>query len=204
MKLVGMLSTALLVAAPAMACAQAHGGMAGGAGRSGFSQASTAHGSASWGPGFGPASAGHGAGHGGRFHGGRGSDRHDGGFHDRFHDHNHGVWLGWGPYWGWGWPDCGAYGDACDWGDESGPGAPSDDYGFTDAGYPETPSPDDAACGAWLRHGAGYAWTRRACGDPPAADPPAHAAVAAKECGDWVWRADLHRSICKRPAHAAG
>ncbi len=196
MKLVGMLSTALLVAAPAMVCAQAHGGMGGmggmggGAGRGGFSQVSTARASASWGPGFGPATAGHGAGHGGGFHGGRGFDRHGRGFHDHFH--GHGAWLGWGPYWGWGWSDCGADGDTCDWGDESGPGAPSDDYGYTDG--PST----EAACGAWLRHGDGYAWTRRACGDPPAADPPAHAGVAANDCSDWVWRADLHRSVCKR------
>ena len=31
-----------------------------------------------------------------------------------------------------------------------------------------------------------------------AADPPARPAMAANECSDWIWRADLHRSVCKR------
>ena len=202
MKLVGLLSTGVLLAAPVAAAAQGHGGMgggmAGGAGPGAVTQVSMMRGGASFGPGHGPS-------HGGGFHG-HGFDRHDHGFHDHdfgdhhFHDHfhDHGLFLGWGPWWGWGWPDCGANGDACDWGDESGPGDPSDDYGYTDG-----PSPN-AACGAWLRHGAGYAWTRRVCGDPPAADPPSHAAVASNECSDWVWRADLRRSVCKRASHAAG
>jgi hypothetical protein len=177
-----------MLAAPALASAQGHGGMAGGmaggAGRGGMTQVAMVHGGA-WHGGF-------------RGHAGDGHGRfvHDHFFHDRFHDH--GLFLGWGPYWGWGWSDCAAYGDACDWGDESGPGDASDDYGYTEG------PPVNAACGTWLRHGAGYAWTRRVCGDPPAADPPANAAVASNECGDWVWRADLHRSVCKRSSHAVG
>ncbi|HEX3406321.1 MAG TPA: hypothetical protein VHS81_03705 [Caulobacteraceae bacterium] len=190
MRLVGLLSTVLLISAPVAASAQGHGGMAAGAGRAGVSQVSMTQG-ASWGPGFGPSHGGlrrAGGSH------GRGFDNHHG-FHD--HDHLHGAFLGWGPYWGWGWQGCGAFGDACDWGEESGPGAPSDDYGYTDG------PTSDAACGAWLRRGAGYVWTRRVCGEPAAADPPAHA-VATNECSDWVWRADLHRSVCKRGARAEG
>jgi hypothetical protein len=196
MKLLGMLSAGLLLAAPVAAVAQGHGGMgggmAGGAGHGGVTQVSMVRGGASFGPGHGPARGG--------FHG-HGFDGHDHGFHDHgFHDHfhNHGLLLGWGPYWGWGWPDCSAYGDACSWGDESSADDPSDDYGHTDG-----PAPN-AACGAWLRHGAGYVWTRRICGDAPAADPPSHAAVASNECSDWVWRADLRRSVCKRASHAEG
>ncbi len=201
MKLVGVVSTVLIAAAPVAAGAQGHGGMPGAA-RVGVGPVSIAH-NAGWGPGFGPVSAAHGAG----FHGHGGFDHHDHGFHDHgshdhghHHFHGHGVWWGWGPDWGWGWPgDCGPYGDACDWGEESGPGAPSDDYGYTDAPVA------DAACGAWLRHGGGYVWTRRVCGgDLPAADPPRAAAVASNECSDWVWRADLHRSVCRRAARAAG
>lgn len=192
MKLGGILTAALLLAAPVAAVAQGHGGGMSGAGVAG-GHAGTGQVSMDRG----------GAGHGGfRGHGfgGPGHVIHDHFFHDRFHDH--GLFLGWSyPFWGW--PDCGAYGDACDWGDESGPGASSDDYGDTDTGYVDGPPPN-AACGTWLRHGAGYVWTRRVCGDPPAADPPEHAAVATNECSDWVWRADLHRSVCRRSSHAVG
>jgi len=202
MKLGVVLTTVLLMAAPVVVNAQAHGGagsgMAGGAGHAGPGHGSMAH-VASWGPGFGPSSRRGGIGQGGGFHGHGGFDHHDHGLHDHDHDHFHGVEWGWGPYWGWGWSDCGAYGDACDWGGESGPGDASDDYGYTDG------PTFNAACGAWLRHGAGYVWTRRACGgEPSAADPPSHAAVASNECSDWVWRADLHRSVCKRATRGVG
>jgi len=204
MRLVGLLSTVALVAAPVAVAAHGHGGMAGGGARVGVSQVSMVHGGASFGPGFGPAVVSsrdgfHGRGFDRRDHGFHGHGSHDHGFRDQGghnHFHDHGPWLGWGPYWGWGWSDCGAHGDACDWGEESGPGDPSDDYAYADG--PTT----DAACGAWVRRGAGYAWTRRICGGPPAADPPAQAAVATNECSDWVWRADLHRSVCKRGSRA--
>ncbi len=194
MRLSGVLTTVLLLAAPVAAGAQGHGGMAGGHG--GAVAVAAAHG----GPGWGHAGAWHGAGfHGPDFgHGfgpgfGHGFD-HDHFFHGRFHDHGF-VW-GWYPYWGW--PDCGADGDSCNWGDESDPGAPSDDYGYT-----EGPPPPEASCGGWVRRGGRYAWAPNACSDPPPADPPRHE-VASNECSDWVWRTDLHHSVCKRAAHAAG
>jgi hypothetical protein len=159
MKLVGILTTALLLAAPVAAGAQGHGG--GGAAHVGVGH-----------PGF--------HGHGGVV--GRGGD-----FRGRFR--NGGLLLGGYPYWGW---DCAADSIGCDWGGD--PGGPATDIAY---GGPAR----DPSCGAWVRRAAGYAWAPDACNDPPsAADPPSRPAMAANECSDWVWRADLHHSVCKRPA----
>lgn len=126
-----------------------------------------------------------GGGHVGGFHG-PGPGR---GFRDRF------LLWGWPA---WGWSDCGLYGDNCDWDATGQPGAPP-------AGYADASMTGPAPCGAWISRAGGYAWAPDACRDPPAAaDPPPHAAVASNECSDWVWRADLRRSICRRPARTAG
>jgi hypothetical protein len=158
MKLVGILTTVLLLAAPVAAGAQGHGGV--GAGHVGVVHT-----------GF----HGHGVvGRGGEFPG-------------RFR--NGGLLL-WGyPYWGW---DCAADAIGCDWGGD--PGASPTDVAY---GGPAR----DPSCGAWVRRAGSYAWAPDACNDPPAAaDPPARPAMAANECSDWVWRADLHHSVCKRQA----
>ena len=159
MKLAGILTTVLLLAAPLAAGAQGHGGV-------GAARVSVVH------TGF----HGHGVvGRGGEFRG-------------RFR--NGGLLL-WGyPYWGW---DCAADSIGCDWGGD--PGGPAADIAYGG------PAPRDPACGAWVRRAGGYAWAPDACNDPPAAaDPPSRPAMAANECSDWVWRADLHRSVCKRQA----
>jgi hypothetical protein len=129
-----------------------------------------------------------GAGHLGGFHGpGPGSDR---GF--RFRDR----FLVWGwPYWGWS--DCGLYGDNCDWDGPGEPGPPAD--GYADASMTGPPP-----CGAWVSRAGGYAWAPDACRESPAAADPPHAALAAGECSDWVWRASLHRSVCRHPSRASG
>ena len=99
-----------------------------------------------------------------------------GGFHDRdhFHDHFRDRFLV-GGWPYWGWSDCGLSGDNCDWDAQGDPGAPP--AGYADASM----------------HG-----------DPPAAADPPHAAIASNECSDWVWRANLHHSVCRRPSRLAG
>ena len=159
MKLVGILTSVLLLAAPAAAVAQGHGGV-------GAAHVGIVH------PGF----------HG---HGGLAGRRGD--FRGRFR--NGGLAL-WGyPFWGW---DCAADAIGCDWGGDPAR-VPSDiAYGG--------PAPRDASCGAWVRRAGSYAWAPDACNDPPAAaDPPVRPAMASNECSDWVWRADLHHSVCRRP-----
>ena len=69
----------------------------------------------------------------------------------------------------WGWSDCAPY-SGCDVEGDDPPGV-------TDAGYVDPPAPPP-----------GYAMARWA---------PRRAEV--NECSDWVWRARLHRSVCKRP-----
>jgi hypothetical protein len=97
------------------------------------------------------------------------------GFHDRFHDRFHdGFLVGGWPYWGWS--GCGINVDDCDW------DAQGDDPGPPPAGY------------------ADASMTRA----PPAAADPPHAAIASNECSDWVWRASLHHSVCRRPSRLAG
>jgi hypothetical protein len=161
MKLVGILTTVLLLAAPVAAGAQGHGGM--GAAHVGIVHA-----------GF------HGHGHGAV---GRGGDFR-GGFRG-------GGLLLWGyPYWGW---DCAADSIGCDWGGDAGAGP-------ADIAYGGGPAPGDPACGAWVRRAGAYAWAPDACNEPPAAADPPRRALASNECSDWVWRADLHHSVCKQRA----
>lgn len=160
MKLVGILATALLLAAPVAAGAQGHGGGLGAA------HVGIVH--------AGP------HGHGGVGRGGQ--------FHGRFRG---GGLLLWGyPYWGW---DCAADSIGCDMSGD--PGASPTDVAYASG------APRDPSCGAWVRRAGGYAWAPDACDEPPAAaDPPPHPTMAANECSDWVWRADLHHSVCKRQA----
>jgi hypothetical protein len=169
MRLGAVVTTVFLLAAPALAAAQGHGGMglAGGPGHG--SQMIMTHGGVGFGHGGGWGGAWHGD---GGFHGGFGHDHfdHDHFFHGRFdHDHffhDHGVVVGWYPYWGW---DCGPYGDDCAWGDDHDRSRWSDDGRYLD------PPPR---------------------GEAPA-DAPMRAAAASNECSDWVWRASLRRSVCK-------
>ncbi len=177
MKLAGVLTTVLLLGLPLAAAAQGHGGAA--------RVAVAAHG----GPGM-----GHGMGHAGGFHGpGPG---HGFGFRDRFHDRFHdGLLVGGWPYWGWS--GCGLNVDDCDW-DSQG-----DDPGAPPAGYADA-SMTGPPCGGWVSRAGGYAWAPDACRDPPAAADPPHAAIASNECSDWVWRASLHHSVCRRPSRTSG
>ena len=160
MKLIGVLTAALVLCAPVAAGAQVHG--------MGAPHVAIVH----------PGGV-HVRGVAFRDRDGRGRD-----MRGRFR----GDLLLWGyPYWGW--PDCGP--DAgCDWDD---PGLPPG--GYAGAGGP---MPADPSCGAWVRRPGGFAWASDACGDPRAADPPARPTLASNECSDWVWRASLHRSVCKR------
>jgi hypothetical protein len=153
MKLGGILTAVMVMAAPA-AFGQAHGlGMAhGGAGV--------------WHGGGGHMHGGPGRGHGG----------HDHFFHNHFHGHNAAWAWYYPPYW-----------------DDMGDQDTSDNES-----YAEAPTPD-LSCGGWVAHGERYAWRPDACRSAPA-DPP-QPALASNECSDWVWRADLHHSICKRGAY---
>jgi hypothetical protein len=58
-----------------------------------------------------------------------------------------------------------------------------------------------AACGGWVQRAGRFVWLANACGaDAKAPSPARRAAASANECSDWVWRADLRHSVCKRPA----
>jgi hypothetical protein len=136
------------------------------------------------------AHGGHGWGHSGGFHG-RGFGHH--GFHRHFDPEG----VAWGWYYPYGgWSDCG---DSCGWGDDGDFGAPPQG-----PGYAEQPPPPEASCGGWIWHDSRYVWAPDACSYPPPADPPQAAASASNECSDWVWRAALHHSICKRPERQGG
>jgi hypothetical protein len=178
----GSVLAILVLAAPAAAAAQGHGAGFGG----GFGLAVG---------GMGHSGVSSGFGHGGSHGPGRGDFRHDG-FHEHGFDHHHfrdHAVAGWG-WWGWpywGWSDCGYDANGC------GYQHASDDYGMTD---PPAPPP----CGAWSERAGRYVWSTGPCAaadDPP---PARYAQSSANECSDWVWRADLHRSICKRPSRATG
>jgi hypothetical protein len=175
MKLVGVLTTVLLLATPLAAAAQGHGGAA----RVGVA--------AHVGPGMGP-DRGPGMGRVGGFHGpgpGRGFR-----FRNRF------LVGGW-PYVGWSGCGLGLDSDNCDGDAQDDPGAPPP--GYADASMTGGPP-----CGAWVSRAGGYGWAPDACRDPPAAADPPHAAIASNECSDWVWHANLHRSVCRRPSRTSG
>ena len=144
MKLVGILATALIAAAPAVAGAQGLGGM--GAAHVGIVHAGV-----------------HGHRHGAVGHGvaGRGVFERRSDFRGRFRDGA--LLLAGYPFWGW---DCAVGAIDCNEGVE--PGAPWPGYG------------------APLR-------------DATAADPAPKPTMTADECSDWVWRADLRHSVCRRP-----
>jgi hypothetical protein len=144
------------------------------------------------------------------FHG-HGFDHHgfgrDPGFgHDHDFGHDHGLghdhdfdrqhhfhdqvagWWGW-PTWGW---DCSYANGGCGGEDRA-----SDDYGYSDP-------PAAPPCGGWVSRSGRYVWSTAPCGPGEGDASVQHVSMSENECSDWVWRANLHRSVCRRPARAAG
>jgi hypothetical protein len=98
----------------------------------------------------------------------------------------------WGAPWGFA-PNC-AYADAC--GEDAAYDGPTDERDYLDD--PRAPPP--GRCGAWVMRGGRYVWSPGNC----AADAEDSASLSDNECSDWVWRASLHRSVCRWTARGSG